>query len=455
MNLRLNHLRLHNFRCFGECAITFHENLTVLVADNGRGKTAIMDAAALALARFVDEFTGSRQSDGIGEGDVRLVRGNGNSLRPQLPTQLDAAATIDGSEVEWSCWRKQLHRGAMQFGDAESELFDLVHKLRSNLSPQSSGEFLEVLPIVVYYASTRFSRRGDFGTPLQSKTPRFTGRRSGYGTFLDPLIAQQFNDWYHEKHRDAQSHIPSGARGEASPFKLLAAVRDAVDTILEPTEWGRIDWDEQRRCVVAEHPVQGKLPLNVLSSGIRGMITVAADLAQRCARLNPMFGEDATRLTPGLVLIDEIDLHLHPAWQQRVVGLLREAFPAIQFILSTHSPQVLSTVNSESIRVIKLCDGNGQIETPQFQTRGVESADILAKLMDVDPVPKIEEAGWLSDYRAFVQNAQYETAEARELWQRLVAHFGVIHPVLAEIEVLRRLQEFKLRNHLTTITSVG
>src|SRR5262249_37770750 len=163
-----------------------------------------------------------------------------------------------------------------------------------------------------------------------------------------------------------------------------------------PTGWGNIDWDQDQGCVVAEHGSHGRLPLVALSSGVRNMVALTADLAHRCARLNPALGEDAARDTPGVVLIDEVDLHLHPTWQQKVVALFQNAFPRIQLIVSTHSPQVLSTVNVDSIRLIKLRDGHGQVETPQFQTKGVESADVLAAIMGVDPIPTVEEAKWLS-----------------------------------------------------------
>ena len=95
---------------------------------------------------------------------------------------------------------------------------------------------------------------------------------------------------------------------------------------------------------MVEHPEYGRLPLSSLSDGVRNMIALIADIAHRCARLNPHLSEEAARQTPGVLLIDEVDMHLHPRWQQLVVDLLRKAFPSLQIILSTHSPHVLSTV---------------------------------------------------------------------------------------------------------------
>ena len=229
---------------------------------------------------------------------------------------------------------------------------------------------------------------------------------------------------------------------------LLAAVQEATRVALAPTGWCELDWDFEKRSLVVGHPEYGRLPLSALSDGVRNMVALISDIARRCASLNPHLHDAAARLTPGVLLIDEVDMHLHPRWQQLVIGLLQKAFPAMQMILSTHSPHVLSTVDADSIRVIRLVDGHGVPEVPAFQTRGVESADILAKVMDVNPSAQVEQASWLTDYRALVQTGEHESQAAKSLWDKLVAHFGPDHPVLADVETLRRLQEFKRANKL-------
>jgi predicted ATP-binding protein involved in virulence len=96
---------------------------------------------------------------------------------------------------------------------------------------------------------------------------------------------------------------------------------------------------------VAHHDQHGELSVALLSDGIRNMIGMVADIAFRATKLNPQFGFLAAKETPGVVLIDEVDMHLHPEWQQVVLQSLTTAFPALQFIVTTHSPQVLTTVN--------------------------------------------------------------------------------------------------------------
>ena len=138
-------------------------------------------------------------------------------------------------------------------------------------------------------------------------------------------------------------------------------------------------------------------------------------------------------------------MHLHPRWQQQVLGLLREAFPAMQMVVTTHSPQVLSTVDVESIRIVRHTDGVGSIEHPRFQTRGVESADVLAEIMGVDPTPRVPEAIKMSRYRALIEDGLVEGDEAQSLRHQLLEHFGSRHPLMIQCDRLIRFQEFKIR----------
>jgi predicted ATP-binding protein involved in virulence len=119
-----------------------------------------------------------------------------------------------------------------------------------------------------------------------------------------------------------------------------------------------------------------------------------------------------------------------------VVGLLRSAFPEIQFILTSHSPQVISTVPRECVRVLA---GNEWRMPPQ-QTRGVESAELLAEVMGVDPIPDVEQSRWVKDYQQMIELNQDETDEGVALREKIIAHFGLQHPVVLDCDRLKRWQ---------------
>jgi len=133
---------------------------------------------------------------------------------------------------------------------------------------------------------------------------------------------------------------------------VLFAVKQAIANCME--NWGEVFYDFSEDDLIATS-IDGSraLPFRMLSDGERNMLAMVADIARRAAILNPHLEERALTQTPGIVLIDEIDLHLHPRWQRRVVDNLRETFPNLQFIATTHSPFII-----QSLRAGELIDLN-------------------------------------------------------------------------------------------------
>lgn len=114
----------------------------------------------------------------------------------------------------------------------------------------------------------------------------------------------------------------------------------------------------------------------------------------------------------------------------------------VQLIVTTHSPQVISTVCAASIRII---DPDGAVRTPQQETRGVESSALLAEVMSVDPVPRVEQARWVAGYQALVEQGEGGSEGALLLRDQIIQHFGARHPVTLDCDRLLRWQAFKLR----------
>lgn len=102
--------------------------------------------------------------------------------------------------------------------------------------------------------------------------------------------------------------------------------------------------------IIALKTVDGTiLPFQMLSDGYRNVIKIMLDIATRMCILNPYLKGDALKMTPGIVIIDEIDLSLHPTWQKRIIGILKEQFPRIQFICATHSPFIIQSLDEENL----------------------------------------------------------------------------------------------------------
>jgi len=446
--LHLEKLTLRNFRCFEACDVYLDRHLTVLIAENGRGKTAILDAIGIALGLFVDTVSGIRQYPGFERTDVRRVRGADGVMAPVVPTELFATGEVDGARIDWS--------RALQGADGRSrtttkdaaKLTSAAKRLRGRVEGFAAGTttIRPLLPIMAFYGTGRLWSTHRLTEAKKTAGPTASGRLSGYVDCLSSSSSfKAFVSWYEETANAARSPASTAIGRNERPERLLAAVRKATRLVLEPTGWRDLDWDFEQKQLVIEHPTHGRLPLSVLSDGVRNMVALVADLAHRCVRVNPHFGEEAARSTPGILLLDEVDMHLHPRWQQLVVDLLRKVFPEMQMVLSTHSPHVLSTVDVDCIRILRERDGHTVLDTPTFQTRGVESADVLAAIMGVDPVPQVPEARWLSDYRALIEDGKAESPAALALRARVIDHFQADHPLILDCDRLIRFQAFKLR----------
>ncbi|WP_106418193.1 AAA family ATPase [Salinicola tamaricis] len=163
------------------------------------------------------------------------------------------------------------------------------------------------------------------------------------------------------------------------------------------------------------------------------------DMAAKMAELNP----DSPRIleTSGVVMIDEIDLHLHPSWQQKILHDLRKTFPNVQFIVTTHSPQVLTSVDARSIRIV----GEDSIESPSVNTLGEKSGAVLSSIFSVSEWPPEEVADnlrLLNEYRTLVSSGAYDTQEALKLRAALDEVYGHSHEELVRCDLYQKRLKF-------------
>jgi predicted ATP-binding protein involved in virulence len=163
------------------------------------------------------------------------------------------------------------------------------------------------------------------------------------------------------------------------------------------------------------------------------------DIACRAVEANPHLGEEALNV-PGIVLIDEIELHLHPSWQQRIIPDLQRTFPNVQFICTTHSPQVLSTVPSECIRTV---GEDGRITEPNCKTYGAESKRILEELMGVNSRPPVHKKE-LREFIRITDAGDWTSARYQELRALLVHDLGETDPVIIEADIKKNFQELEV-----------
>jgi len=310
-----------------------------------------------------------------------------------------------------------------------------------------------VLPVLAYYGTGRLWKQKKV-TEKKVFSSEFLSRTSGYQDCLDPASSYKFFvDWFRYAananaealNRQREQNVPQAELVETAYAGLIAAVRGAVNECLKSSGWQNLRYSFTHQSVVMEHPDHGILEVGQLSDGVRNMIALVADVAYRMVRLNSHFGADAAKRTPGIVIIDEVDMHLHPEWQQQVLASLRRTFPAIQLIVTTHSPQVLSTVRKENIRVIGInIDGENVASEPLARTYGRSNADVLQGTMGVTPEPPTEDSDLLRRYLNLVEQAPLDDPDIPRWRAELIEIFGSDHPSLIRADmVVRRRRAFE------------
>jgi predicted ATP-binding protein involved in virulence len=440
--MKIERLHLSNFRRFRELEISFDSKLTVLVARNGQGKTTILDAATAALGPFTGAFDLGK-SKHIEVRDARYLRKEDRSdSEQQFPVVIKADFDLLNEPVIRelnSVKSKTTTKGSAHLNKLGKDLMEQVRQLQDIN-----------LPMLAYYGSGRL---WNSHKNMQRKAVLSESRSMGYeDCFSSASSFTQVQQWM-SKATFAALQQQSMEAYEGYPLQdQIDGIKQTVNRVLQNQEWSGFHYSMQHEELAMTHADLGVLPVSLLSDGVRAMVSLVADMAWRCAKLNPHLGKDAQTKAKGIVFIDEVDMHLHPQWQQTVIGSLREAFPNIQFIVTTHSPQVLSTVPAECIRVLKheTDTDTGEIistaERKDEQTIGIPSSDILIDYQEVNPIPPVEEAQWVADYTALIEQGQHESDQGKALRTKLIEIYGESHRVLLDADKLIRFQSFKQKN---------
>jgi len=434
-------LELVRYRCFDTVKLDFHPKLTLFSAPNGEGKTAILDGVAISLRLFVDTIQKQVSSPGFKKEDIQLFVAPGGSMENYLPqehTKLNARAILFGHSVSWTRELGSDQPKAKTTIKDAKELAKIAKELLKGIQPRPSlqaGEEAHVtLPLISYYGTGRLFSQ----IPQKSAYVGSKSRLSGYRDCLNPNSSYKaFLAWFSPMSSEAQAEHVSGLSAGHQAIARLNAVSDTIQQILEPTGWKGVRWDYVNQELLAFHADGRVFPVRLLSDGVRNMLAMAADMVFRCSQLNPHLGREVANLTPGIALIDEIDMHLHPEWQQSVLSRLIKVFPKIQFLVSTHSSEVISTISKEHIRVIK----DGLVTSPIKQTSAVASDRILSDVMGVHPIwGELKAAKELTRYHALISQDLETSTEAEGLRADLIEHFGESSQQIVECDQAIRLR---------------
>jgi len=407
-------LRLVNLRAIEAAEFSFQPGMNLIVGVNGVGKTSVLDALGVCLSAVVKQA---------------------NKLRGRVET-----FSVDDIRIGAEALTVE---SAIRLGDRQYSY--LVHKPCETSVPQrkkagmpreqvhdtpEKAEFIGEVPAPISRAETGGRPLAVlFSTNRAVPSERAPGKAVAAGgvpgAFADAFANRElrlgeFAAWM-KVQESLHSERQAGAR-------VLAACEEAVERFLPG--YRNLRQDGRKRPQLWIDRESTTIPVRQLSDGERGNLALVLDLTRRLAQANPELDMPVSE-AEAVVLIDEIDLHLHPKWQRQIVHNLTAAFPRCQFIATTHSPQVIGEVPHERIQII----ADGEVYSP-IHSLGVDSSRVLEEIMEADPRAK-EVQDLLTEISRAINGQRFE--RGRELLVRLVEQLGEAD---AEVTRLRTLLDF-------------
>ena len=388
--MKVQQLRIAAFRGIDGLSLTLDPSLTVIVGDNGVGKTSVLDALAILLDNYLARWLrGSAQSaERLKDADIKIGC-HTSSIAIKV-------SHSNGMQGDWTL-RRQTRQGRIKNLSA-SEFSGLNSLVRAVLSADEGK--LTGAPLLIYYGQ----RRAVLDLPRRIRSVSNQNPEAAFADALKvgDLNFREFVSWFRDKSlQEAQHWRRDRHYVDAQLDSVRRAMTQATGlddpTYRVPTPSG---------LCFTKRGVE--LRVDQLSSGERSFLSLAGDLARRLAMLNPdapdpLKGE-------GVVLIDEVELHLHPKWQRRFIPWMMDTFPNCQFIVTTHSAQVLGEVKAESIRVLEQDEGHIRVTQPQA-SYGRDSNFLLLSVLGGEE--REEEVGTLlTEFDELISHGEIDRAEA-------------------------------------------
>jgi predicted ATP-binding protein involved in virulence len=345
MTMKLKKLVLENFRGKAHLDIALGSRLTVLLAANGGGKTTVLDGIAIGLGEVLTHLP---QVAGLSFKKTGDIHQKNNKVAPYARIVLH---TTNG--IAWDrLTRRDKSAATTRLIPPGLGVKALRQFLDVSIIDPLNSEKVFDLPIFAYYGVNRAL----LDMPLTRKG--FSHQHARFESLANALNADsRFKSafiWFYNKENE-EHRLQKTQKNFDVSLKELDCVRQAIERVFPDLTDPHIGLNPLRFVVK-----QGAELFNItqLSDGYKTLLGMVIDLSARMAMANPHLDDPLD--AEAIVMIDELDLHLHPQWQQRITGDLLRAFPNTQFIISTHSPYIVEAINNhlkrQTISSLKLED---------------------------------------------------------------------------------------------------
>ncbi len=321
--VKINKLYLTNFRSITEAELVLNGKSTVLFGINGTGKSTVLRSINLLYANIINQIVNRqelRQKYSLTIEDIQYGKSK---------TSIEAQFCINNKEVV-SYWRTMVRKTGKR-----THNLDHLKMIADSVQDQyMSDEYQENIPIFVNYGTNRLV----LDIPLRIRAHHNFDIYSTYEKAIENRIDfRTFFEWF----RENECKIEKGDLHYRD--KSFDAVRKAMLVMLDACSDLRVARKPRLEMKVEKNGTL--INVSQLSDGEKCTMALFGDLARRLAIANPIL-EDPL-LGEGVVLIDEVELHMHPSWQRQILSRLRKTFPNVQFIITTHSPIVLNEVDGD------------------------------------------------------------------------------------------------------------
>lgn len=481
--MKISKLEIHNFRGIKSMSLDFSEHpTTILIGINGAGKSSVLNAISLLMSWIIARLR-SETSNGRPISDNDITLGEDEAV-------IEITAKCEDTPVSWSLAKTKVGRKKQSSSNLVG-IKAIVDSIQSRLQNPK----MHSIPVIVYYPVHRavvdiplrirnkhkfdeqlvayeealtsaanfrvffewYRAQEDLENEVQSfsvdeynrQMQQFSSQTQSYQQAFAQIEKdlQSALDEPHKKElferiiprlsREVEKHIEEirMLKNIADRYnnKSLMSVRAAIYKFLDGFTDLRV-YRKPLRMVVQKADQQ--LEISQLSDGEKCLLALVGDLARRLAIANPE--SDDPLSGQGIVLIDEVDLHLHPGWQRMMVRRLQDTFPNCQFILTTHSPQVLGETEDARVYNLKSVDGFVVAETVGKNTFGRDCNSIIEDVMD-GTERSTEIKGQLHEYFSLIDNGCLE--EAHNIRKELERRIGSDEPEFARADVLIRRKE--------------
>jgi predicted ATP-binding protein involved in virulence len=406
--MKVNNLKLWNFRGIQELSVDFINRTTAFVGVNGVGKSTVLDALAIALSQLTWRLNGQPlKARPIAIDDIQI----GSDF-----ARIEVSVELGGKTVTWAVAinrKKGVYSNPLRKSDLDTLNATVKTLSETWEKTRLSRRKVDTFPLCVYYDVNR----AVLDVPMRVREKLVHNPYEVYQDALDHGGAdfKRFFIWF-RNFEDAENEIRIDKRNFRDAG--LEAARNAISKFT-----GFSGVRVRRKPKMRMTVTKGKNEFNVLqlSDGERNMMALVGDMSRRLSVLNP--NRDNPNEGSGIVLIDEVDLHLHPGWQREVVAKLESTFPNCQFVISTHSPQVVGELQPKSVMRLR----DGRLLGPASRSIGLSSGEILEELMNGEA----RNVGFKQKARLIERAIEDENySKARSMLRSLRKQFGALPEVL-------------------------